>query len=148
MWQGGRADDGQDLAEYAIVFPVLMLLLLGIIEFGRIVYSYSAISNAAREGARFAVLPGNQKFIVDADVAKPCPGDTPIIQRVCDRALLPGVDKSRVQVTLSQQDANGQPDSDVVVVQVECRLDLLTGLIARFTGQELLLKAATTMRLE
>ena len=48
----------QDLVEFALVFPVLMLLLFGIIDFGRIFHVLIAISNAAREGARYGVIYG------------------------------------------------------------------------------------------
>ena len=48
----------QDLIEFALVFPVLMLLLFGVIDFGRIFHVLIAISNAAREGARYGVIYG------------------------------------------------------------------------------------------
>ena len=47
---------GQDLVEYALVLPVLMLMLLGIIEFSVIVWSYDTIASAAREGARYGII--------------------------------------------------------------------------------------------
>jgi len=46
---------GQTMVEFALVIPLLLLLVFGIMEFGRAFYAYSAISNAAREGARFGV---------------------------------------------------------------------------------------------
>ena len=48
----------QDLVEFALVFPVLMLLLFGVIDFGRIFHVLIAISNAAREGARYGMMYG------------------------------------------------------------------------------------------
>ncbi|MFC2043467.1 TadE/TadG family type IV pilus assembly protein [Chloroflexota bacterium] len=48
----------QNLVEFALIFPVLMLLLFGIIDFGRIFHVLIAISNAAREGARYGVIYG------------------------------------------------------------------------------------------
>ncbi len=50
--------NAQDLVEFALVFPVLMLLLFGIIDFGRIFHVLIAVSNAAREGARYGVIYG------------------------------------------------------------------------------------------
>ncbi len=44
--------------ELAIVLPILILALVGIIEFGRAVMVQQIITNAAREGARRAILPG------------------------------------------------------------------------------------------
>lgn len=47
---------GQDLVEFAVALPVLLLLLLVIIDLGRITYAYSALHNAVREGARYGVI--------------------------------------------------------------------------------------------
>jgi hypothetical protein len=53
-------DAGQSVAEFAIGIVVFMLLLLGIVDFGRAVYQLSAVSQAAREIARTtSVHPGS-----------------------------------------------------------------------------------------
>jgi Flp pilus assembly protein TadG len=49
---------GQALAEFAIVAPVFFLILFAIIDFGRYVYYTQILSNAAREGARYAIVHG------------------------------------------------------------------------------------------
>ena len=46
------------LIEFALVFPMLLLVMLGIIDFGRLFQRYEVLTNAAREGTRVAVLPG------------------------------------------------------------------------------------------
>jgi Flp pilus assembly protein TadG len=48
--------NGQEVVEYALILPLLMLLFLGIVEFGWAVLSYNTIANAAREGARFGIV--------------------------------------------------------------------------------------------
>lgn len=53
LWK--RAE-GQSLVELAIILPVLMVILLGIIDFGRVFYAYVTITNASREGARYGSL--------------------------------------------------------------------------------------------
>ena len=50
-------EDGQDLVEYALVLPLFLLLVFGIIEFGYLFLQYNTITNAAREGARAGILP-------------------------------------------------------------------------------------------
>lgn len=45
---------GQGLVEFALVLPVLALALFGLLDVGRLVYTNSALSQAAREGARLA----------------------------------------------------------------------------------------------
>ena len=54
----GRSEDGAQLVEFALVLPLLLLVLLGIAEFGFVFQRYEVVTNAAREGARLAVLPG------------------------------------------------------------------------------------------
>ncbi|MEP7293818.1 MAG: TadE/TadG family type IV pilus assembly protein, partial [Chloroflexota bacterium] len=49
-----RRRTGQTLAEFAITLPILLLLLFGIIEFGRIFQAWVTLQNAARAGARYA----------------------------------------------------------------------------------------------
>lgn len=50
-----RRQSGQSMTEFAILAPIFFLLLLGTIDLGRAVYTYNAISNATREGARAAI---------------------------------------------------------------------------------------------
>ena len=45
---------GQSLVEFALVLPIFLLLLFGLIDGGRLVYHHSVLSQAAREGARLA----------------------------------------------------------------------------------------------
>jgi Flp pilus assembly protein TadG len=52
------AEDGAALLEFAIVLPLMLLILFGMIDFGLFFQRYQVVTNAAREGARVAVLPG------------------------------------------------------------------------------------------
>jgi Flp pilus assembly protein TadG len=52
----GRGRAGQSLVEMAMVLPVLALLTFGLLDFGRSYYFQVSITNAAREGARVAIL--------------------------------------------------------------------------------------------
>jgi Flp pilus assembly protein TadG len=75
----------QALIEFALISPVLLLLLFGIIDIGRAVFYYDTLSHAAREGARTAVqastrLPTNADVLttvttqlVGMPVSEPCP---------------------------------------------------------------------------
>ena len=57
----------QALIEFALVSPVLLLLLFGVIDLGRAIFYYDTLNHAAREGARAAVRAPNQ-LPTDADV--------------------------------------------------------------------------------
>ena len=52
-----RAQSGAEVIEFALTLPLLLLVVLGIIEFGFLFQQYEVVTNAAREGARIAVLP-------------------------------------------------------------------------------------------
>lgn len=52
-----REESGAELVEAAVVIPMLLTLLLGIVWLGRAYNVYETITRAAREGARYAVLP-------------------------------------------------------------------------------------------
>jgi Flp pilus assembly protein TadG len=47
---------GQSLVEFALLLPVLIVTLLGMLDFGRAIYAYNAVSEAARNGARVAIV--------------------------------------------------------------------------------------------
>jgi len=49
---------GQSLVEFAIILPIILILLMGIVEFGMMLNSYLTIQNVAREGARFGIVGG------------------------------------------------------------------------------------------
>jgi Flp pilus assembly protein TadG len=60
-WSG---ESGAELIEFALALPLLLLVVLGIVDFGFLFQRYEVVTNAAREGARVAVLPN----YVDSDV--------------------------------------------------------------------------------
>jgi hypothetical protein len=53
---GRRRSEGQSLVEFALVLPLFLLLVMGIADLGLAVFSYNSITNAAREGARLAIV--------------------------------------------------------------------------------------------
>lgn len=71
-----RASRGQGLVEFALVFPLIALLLFGIIDLGRAVYGFNTIANAAREGVRVAVV--NQSENTTDPASTVCRKDMPV----------------------------------------------------------------------
>ena len=51
-----RRSRGQGLVEFALIFPILILLLVGIFDAGRLIFAYNDITNAAREGTRLGIV--------------------------------------------------------------------------------------------
>ena len=53
-----NGEAGVELIEFGLVFPLLLLLVLGIVDYGFMFQRFEALTNATREGARVASLPG------------------------------------------------------------------------------------------
>jgi Flp pilus assembly protein TadG len=51
--------DGASLVEFAIIAPLLLLLIFGVVEFARIIATYTGVYTAAREGARYGSTVGD-----------------------------------------------------------------------------------------
>ena len=56
---------GASLPETALVMGILLTLIFGIIEFGRVMYTYSFVAQLARQGARWAIVRGSQCTLLD-----------------------------------------------------------------------------------
>lgn len=61
MHKTKKKEFAQTMVEFAIVFPVLLVITYGIIEFGRMLFIYTATTSAAREAARFGATALNYK---------------------------------------------------------------------------------------
>lgn len=46
------------MTEMALTFPLVLLVIMGIMDFGRVLFLYSQVANAAREGARYGSVVG------------------------------------------------------------------------------------------
>ena len=65
-----QRDRGQGLVEFALVIPIIVLLIAAFAEIGRAVYAYNTIANAARQGARVAAV--NQiANVTECDESRP-----------------------------------------------------------------------------
>jgi Flp pilus assembly protein TadG len=63
-----RRQDGTALIETAFTLPILLFISISVIEFGRAYQAFQVVTNAAREGARIAVLPGTSDDAVTSRV--------------------------------------------------------------------------------
>lgn len=61
---GRRSVRGQALVEFALVLPIAVVLLLAVFDVGRVVFIYNGLTNAAREGARLAVVNQDKSLII------------------------------------------------------------------------------------
>ena len=66
--KGRKGERGSALIEAALTLPLLLLVSVGIFEFGRVFQTWQVLTNAAREGARMAVVPGMASSDVETRV--------------------------------------------------------------------------------
>jgi Flp pilus assembly protein TadG len=84
--------------EFALVLPILLLLVLGLIDFGRAVQAYAAVANGAREGVRAAIIMSNSTgAVVQAAQA----GATPLSVPAADVRVARSSSSVTVSVTAS-----------------------------------------------
>lgn len=113
-----RAEGGQSLVETALMLPILLLLLVGIVDFGRAFYAYIAVTNAAREGARYAV---EHSTTDQRDEIK---------EMVIQEAAAGGIELDAADITVSGLTSKVSPGS-AVTVEAEYTVDMVTGGLAR-----------------
>ncbi|NBD36935.1 MAG: pilus assembly protein, partial [Chloroflexi bacterium] len=51
-----RDRHGQGFVEFALILPVLLLIIVGIMEFGHLFIVYASLTNASREGTRYGIV--------------------------------------------------------------------------------------------
>ena len=65
----GRGSRGQSLVEFAIVLPIITLVVLGLFDLGRAVFTYNTLAQAARQGNRAAIVDQNSDRVKAVAVA-------------------------------------------------------------------------------
>lgn len=65
-WAALDEERGQALVEFALIAPLLILLIVGVFELARAWQSYQVITDAAREGARVAVIDATPPVTLDS----------------------------------------------------------------------------------
>jgi len=99
-----RHEDGAAAVEFALILPILLLLILGIFEFGRIFNAQIQLSNAAREAARVMAIRDDVLEATNAAIAT-APTLNPVLgasQVAIDLATCDGVaEGTPVHVTIS-----------------------------------------------
>lgn len=66
LQRGQGVRRGQSLVEFALILPILLIFLLGLVDFGRAVAAYNSVSNGSRSGARVAIVDQNEDAITAA----------------------------------------------------------------------------------
>ncbi len=130
-----QSQAGQELMEFALIIPIMALIIFGIFDLGRAVYYFSAISNSTREGARYGSIHVGTGEIDSARDAL-----------ICSKVINWSV---AVNLTCDDIDVDVDFDAETVVVTVVYSFEPVTLLIANFFGSQTVdLTARSTMYLE
>ena len=98
-----RSESGASAVEFALLLPVLMMILFGIIEFGMALYRQAILTNASREGARLGIVPSvtNAEVNTKIDAYLTAAGIAPGTVTRTPPPVLTGGTGSDVKVTLT-----------------------------------------------
>ncbi len=137
-----RSASGQSLIEFVLVIPILLLILFGIMEFGRYFYTRLTLRQAVAEAARFAVT-GNQ---LTDPVSGQGLGRASSIEHIIEqRTASLGVSPSDISIS----PADGGAPEQVVTIDVHYHYDIAFPSIASLVPSSLLdFTVSTSMRNE
>ena len=120
---GRRRTRGQSLVEFALVFPIVVVILLAIFDLGRLVFAYNDIGNAARQGARTAIIDQAPNHARD---------------RVIQMATSLGLQASDVVVSYIESDGSACPTPKTIacqaVITVSYDWSAITPVIGNIVG--------------
>ena len=125
-----RGKKGQSMVETALVLPVIILILTGIIDFGLLFNNYLVISNASREAARLAVV-GTSDSSINTSITN----------------MTGTLDQDMMTVTITPLQAS-RKRGDEVSVLIEYDNSLLTPVISAIVPNPVHLQSKTVMRME
>jgi Flp pilus assembly protein TadG len=125
-----KKERGQALVEFALIVPILFLLIFGIIEFGRIYSAHLTANHSAREGVRAAAVGAT---------------DSEIISIVQNRAA--ALNTSKLNINISPQQSY-RYRGESVSVSVTYPVQIFTPVISSFFNGQYQVSVQVTMRVE
>ncbi|MFD1039289.1 TadE family protein [Virgibacillus byunsanensis] len=125
-----KSQKGQSLVETALILPILLILLFGITDFGRIFHAYLTLDHAGREAARVATI-GTEDDVIES--------------RIIDATS--GLDEDKLEITISPEGKENRDSGSDVTITLSYPVDFLTPIIGQII-EEFDLEDTTVMRVE
>ena len=125
-----KSSSGQALVEFALILPLFILLIAGVIEISKIGYSYVTLNNAVRSGTRVASIGG-----LDDDITNTIATSSPNL----DIALL--------NISITPNESERRSGSQVLVV-VSYPVHLTTPVISNILPNPVVIQTSLAMRVE
>ena len=143
-----RDEHGGALVEFAIVMPILLMLVGGLVDFGFLYYNKQVLTNASREGARAGIVyevdkENKKKIIYEEDVQQ-------IVQTYCSGRLWTFGGSSLPKATASGVESLIYPANLTVTVSFKHTFlfSSLLNILGGDFGPTLNISAETVMRME
>ncbi len=128
-----RTGSGQAIIEFALVMPILVLIIIGIFDLGRGVLANNMIENAARAGARAGIIISNRNNAICAHAQ----AVAPTLNLTCDQ----------IQVSLPDPRTSGDYQKPITVT-VNYTYWPITPIVAQILPNGIHLSAKSTMIVE
>lgn len=125
-----KEQKGQALVEFALVIPILLLIIMAIIEFGIMFNSYLVLTNASREGARLASVGGS---------------DFEIEERI--KLVAGTLNEDNLIVIILPNEFN-RARGEMVEISLKYNYQMITPIIANILSPFIDLNSSTYMRIE
>jgi Flp pilus assembly protein TadG len=138
-----RGQKGASLVEFAIIAPLLFLIIFGIIEFGILIYDKAMLTNASREGARAGIVFNHPNRITNTEIIE-------VVTDYCEDHLISFGSGSSLTISISRTGSNSG-DSLTVSLQYPFQFLVFSNVLALIggnIGSIINLSAETVMRLE
>lgn len=130
-----KKESGQSVVEFAVVLPILLLIVCAIIDFGWLFYNNISVNNCSREGARFAIVKD---------------GTTASNQLIVDRIISTAPDgiKDSIEIDIAYSN-NLSPKKGDVTVTISADIPVLTPILGLFVDDQIItVTSKTTMKME
>ena len=128
-----KDERGSALVEFSLVAFSFVFILLGVVEMGRIVLVYTTVANAARVGARYAIVHGSDRT-GSGSTGPSGPGSTTQVETVVKNFASAGLlDTSRLKITVTYPNGSNAP-GNAVNVAVSYPYDPFVGYFSSALG--------------
>lgn len=124
-----KSERGQAIVESALVMPIVLLLVIGMVELGRVSNAYMAVMHAARHGARYGAVGGTNEEIVTRVKGAATP-----------------LNPSELTVTVFPE--HGRQSGMDIQVSVTYPVVLITPLVSSFLSNPVIVRSDITMLVE
>lgn len=125
-----KSQKGQAMVETALTIPLVLMILFGIADFGRIFHAYLTLDHAGREGARLASLRNEESAI---------------ISKITNSIV--GLDSTKLDIDMQLPDMLNQPSGKDATITLTYQINFITPFISSLASP-ITLTDTTVMRVE